>query len=61
MHSANRYYKCSELSEVKFCGLLCLFVLDLIVSNAARLTSMSVRPVNALYLCLHQFCPYRPS
>lgn len=52
---------CSKLSEVKFRYLLRLFALDLTVSDAARLTGLSVRAVNGVYLRLrhrlHQLCP----
>ena len=61
MPPVNRYYKCSKLSEVKFRYLLRLFALDLTASDAARLTSLSVRAVNDVYLLLrrrlHQLCP----
>jgi transposase len=56
MQPTNRYYKCSKLSEVKFRYLLRLFALDLTASDAARLTGLSIRAVNALYLRLrHRF------
>lgn len=61
MPPVNRYYKCSKLSEVKFRYLLRLFALDLTASDAARLTGLSVRAVNDVYLRLrrrlHQLCP----
>ena len=61
MPPVNRYYKCSKLSEVKFRYLLRLFALDLTASDAARLTGLSVRAVNDVYLLLrhrlHQLCP----
>jgi transposase-like protein len=61
MPSVNRYYKCSKLSEVKFCYLLRLFALDLTASDATRLTGLSVRAVNEVYLRLrrrlYQRCP----
>ena len=52
MQQANRYYKCSKISEVKFRYLLRLFALDLTASDAARLTGLSVRSVNEVYLRL---------
>ena len=52
MQPANRYYKCSKISEAKFRYLLRLFALDLTASDAARLTGLSVRAVNAVYLRL---------
>ena len=58
MQPANRYYKCSKISEVKFCYLLRLFALDLTASDAARLTGLSVRSVNEVYLRLRHHLQY---
>ena len=65
MQPTNRYCKCSRISEAKFSGLPRLFALDLTASDTARLTGLSGRSVNALYLrlrrCLrrrlHTGCP----
>ena len=61
MQPSNRYYKCSKISEAKFRYLLRLFVLDLMASDAARLTGLSVRSVNDVYLRLRRrlqtWCP----
>ena len=61
MQLSNRYYKCSKISETKFCYLLRLFALDLTASDAARLTGLSVRSVNDVYLRLRRrlqtWCP----
>ena len=61
MQSSNRYYKYSKISEAKFRYLLRLFALDLTASDAARLSGLSVRSVNALYLRLRRrlqtWCP----
>lgn len=61
MQPANRYYKYAKISEAKFRYLLRLFALDLTASDTARLTGLSVRSVNDLYLrlrrCLQQLCP----
>ena len=54
MQPANRYYKYSEISEIKFRYLLRLFALDLTASDAARLTGLSVRSVNEVYLRLRR-------
>jgi len=54
MQLLNRYYKCSKISEVKFRYLLRLFALDLTASDTARLTGLSVRAVNEIYLRLRQ-------
>lgn len=52
MQQVNRYYKRAKISEAKFRYLLRLFALDLTASDTARLTGLSVRSVNALYLRL---------
>ena len=61
MQPTNRYYKCAKISEAKFRYLLRLFALDLTASDTARLTGLSVRSVNDLYLRLRrrlqQLCP----
>ena len=61
MQLSNRYYKCSKISETKFRYLLRLFALDLTASDAARLTGLSVRSVNDVYLRLRRrlqtWCP----
>jgi len=46
----NRYYKNSRIAEAKFRQLLRAFSLDLTAMNAARLTNVSVRSVNDIYL-----------
>lgn len=61
MQPANRYYKCAKISEAKFRYVLRLFALDLTASDTARLTGLSVRSLNDLYLRLRrrlqQLCP----
>jgi transposase len=52
MQPANRYYNRAKISEAKFRYVLRLFALDLTASDTARLTGLSVRSVNALYLRL---------
>ena len=54
MQISNRYYKCSKISEAKFRYLLRLLALDLTASDAARLTGLSVRSVNDVYLRLRR-------
>jgi transposase len=49
---SNRYYRRSKLSEAAFRRLLRLFALDLTASDAARLSGLSVRSVNDIYLRL---------
>lgn len=46
----NRYYKNSKISEARFRRLLKAFAMDLSASDAARLTGISVRSVNTIYL-----------
>lgn len=48
----NRYYKFSKISEVKFRQIVRLFALDLTACDTARLTGVSVRSVNTIYLKL---------
>ena len=54
MAQVNRYYRHAKLSERKFRQLLRYFALDLTASDAARLSGLSVRSVNAIYLRLRQ-------
>ena len=54
MQPANRYYKRAKISEAKFRYVLRLFALDLTASDTARLTGLSGRAVNDLYLCLRR-------
>lgn len=46
----NRYYIRSRISEAKFRQLIKLFAMDLTASDTARLTGLSVRSVNGIYL-----------
>jgi transposase len=46
----NRYYKFSKIKEAKFRRLLRAFALDLTAADASRMTGISVRSVNAIYL-----------
>jgi transposase-like protein len=54
----NCYYKRSKLTAAKFRQILRLFCLDLTASDAARLTGVSVRPVNDIYLRLRERLAY---
>ena len=47
---ANRYYKHSKISEAKFRQVVRAFALDVSASDAAALTGVSVRSVNAIFL-----------
>ena len=48
----NRYQKFSKISEPKFRQIIRYFALDLTASDTARLTGISVRSINNLYLKL---------
>jgi len=50
----NRYYKRSRIAEAPFRRLIRAFALDFTASDAARLTGLSVRSVNSIYLRLRQ-------
>jgi len=50
----NRYYYRSKISERKFRQLVRYFSLDFTASDTARLTGISVRSVNAIFLKIRQ-------
>ena len=50
----NRYYKCSKISERKFRQIIRYFAQDLTASNTSRLTSVSIRGINNIYLKLRK-------
>lgn len=50
----NRYYKCSKISERKFREILRYFAQDFTASDTAKLTSISTRSVNTIYLKLRK-------
>lgn len=50
----NCYYKRSKLGRARFRQILRLFALDLTASDAARLSGVSVRSVNDIYLRLRE-------
>ena len=52
MQQVNCYYRYAKISEAKFRYFLRLFALDLTASDTTRLTGLSVRSVNTLYLRL---------
>lgn len=54
----NCYFKRSKLTESRFRQILRLFALDLTASDAARLSGVSVRSVNEIYLRLRQRLAY---
>ena len=54
MRPVNRYHNRAKISKAKFRCVLRLFALDLTASNTARLTELSGRAVNDLYLRLRR-------
>ena len=54
MNLKNKYQKFSKISEPQFRQILRLFALDLTASDTARLTGISVRSINTLFLKLRQ-------
>ena len=54
MYNKNRYYRRSRISEREFRQIIRHFALDLSASDTARLTTISVRSVNAIYTKLRR-------
>ncbi|QMT41312.1 IS1595 family transposase [Neisseria shayeganii] len=54
MELKNKYQKFSKITEPKFRQILRLFSLDLTASDTAKLTGISVRSINSLYLKLRR-------
>jgi transposase len=50
----NRYFRFSKISEARFRCLLRCFALDLTATQAARMTGISVRSVNPIFLRLRK-------
>ncbi|PCI79578.1 MAG: IS1595 family transposase [SAR86 cluster bacterium] len=50
MTGTNRYYKYSKISEAKFRQLLKAFAMDFSASDTAKLTGLSTRSTNAIFL-----------
>ena len=50
----NRYYRRARLSERKFRDLLRCFSIDMFATDTERLTSVSVRSTNTVYLKVRQ-------
>lgn len=50
----NRYFKRSRIAEAPFRRLVRLFALDLTASDTARITGLSVRSINEIYLKLRR-------
>lgn len=54
MISKNRYYRRSRIAEKVFRQVIRYFALDLSASDTARLTGISVRSINAIYIKIRQ-------
>jgi len=52
MNLKNKYQKFCKITEPKFRRFLRLFALDLTAYDTAKLTDVSIRSVNSLYLKL---------
>jgi len=50
MIAKNRYYKHSRIAEKAFRRVIRYFTLDFSASDTARLTGISVRSINAIYI-----------
>lgn len=50
MAGLNAYFRCSKIGEAKFRQVVRCFALDLTAMQAAKITGLSVRPVNAIFL-----------
>jgi hypothetical protein len=57
----NTYYKKSGTSEARFHRVLKAFTLDLAASDRARLSGISLRPVNTRYLKMQHALPFTVS
>lgn len=55
----NRYYKNSKISEARFRRLLKAFAMDFTASDSARITGISVRTVNTIFILIrHRIAEY---
>jgi len=54
MARVTRYFRFAKISEARFRSLLRCFALDLTASQAARMTGISVRSVNPIFLRLRE-------
>ena len=50
----NRYYRRARLSECKFREVVRCFALDMSASDTARLTGISIRSINTIFLKIRQ-------
>ena len=54
MKAKNRYYSRSRIAEAKFRQIIRFFAMDFTASDTAKLTSISVRSINTIYIKLRK-------
>ncbi|MDR7655665.1 IS1595 family transposase, partial [Acinetobacter junii] len=54
MKAKNRYYSRSRITETKFRQIIRFFAMDLTASDTAKLTNISVRSINTIYIRLRK-------
>jgi hypothetical protein len=54
MKAKNRYYSRSRITEAKFRQIIRFFAMDLTASDTAKLTNISVRSINTIYIRLRK-------
>ena len=54
MKAKNRYYSRSRITEAKFRQIIRFFAMDFTASDTAKLTNISVRSINTIYIRLRK-------
>jgi hypothetical protein len=54
MKAKNRYYSRSRITEAKFRQIIRFFAMDFTASDTAKLTDISVRSINTIYIKLRK-------
>ena len=54
MKAKNRYYSRSRITEAKFRQIIRFFAMDFTASNTAKLTDISLRSINTIYIKLRK-------
>ena len=54
MKAKNRYYSHSRIAEAKFRQIIRFFAMDFTASDTAKLTNISVRSINTIYIKLRK-------
>ena len=54
MKAKNRYYSRSKITEAKFRQIIRFFAMDFTASDTAKLTDISVRSINTIYIKLRK-------